>query len=75
MEPGPVGASVDPLGDVLGETVLPEGFMVVLGLVVELVPMPVVPEPTPLVPPVVDGLLMPVPADEPAEPAPAPALL
>ena len=30
-EPGPVGANVDPLGEPVGASVFPEGFMVLLG--------------------------------------------
>jgi hypothetical protein len=58
-EPGPVGASVDPLGEVLGARVFPEGFMegfvlvLPLGEVVpaveDLVPIPTVPLPVPLI--------------------------
>jgi hypothetical protein len=33
-EPGPVGVSVDPLGDALGPSVFPDGFIVVFGPVV-----------------------------------------
>jgi hypothetical protein len=43
-EPGPVGVSVDPLGDGLGPRVLPEGFMVLpgAGVFVVVIPDPVV---------------------------------
>jgi hypothetical protein len=76
-EPGPVGASVDPLGEAFGASVFPDGFMVLFGVADEPLPMPVVPDvpvPVPTAPPVVDGLeLMPVPAEPPAaEPAPPP---
>jgi hypothetical protein len=65
LEPGPVGASVDPLGEAFGASVFPEGFAVLPGLADEPFPIPVVPEvPVPVVPLVVDGLLlMPVPAE------------
>jgi hypothetical protein len=41
-EPGPVGVNVDPLGEPLGASVLPEGFVVVFGPVREPDDMPVV---------------------------------
>jgi hypothetical protein len=65
-EPGPVGASVDPLGEAPGARVFPDGFILLFpfGDVVPLVDDPV---PVPTVPPV------PVPLIEepvlPAEPA------
>jgi hypothetical protein len=57
-EPGPVGVNVDPLGEPLGASVFPDGFMVVLE-----------PPLAPLVRPTVEpgGLLIEFPvADEPA---------
>src|ERR1700709_1955989 len=62
-EPGPVGVNVDPLGDALGASVLPEGFMelgAALGLVGAL---PVV------VPLVGEVLVVPLMAGLPAPPA------
>jgi hypothetical protein len=72
-EPGPVGLSVDPLGEALGARLLPDGFMVALPLgavgpvVVDVpVPAPTVPEvPVPL-------LAAPVAAPPAVEPAAAP---
>jgi hypothetical protein len=73
-EPGPVGVKVDPLGEPLGASVLPEGFMVLLGpVVVPRLAEPVVP---PVGLPLVDGPLVVPPAAEPppetppAEPPP-----
>jgi Domain of unknown function (DUF4864) len=61
-EPGPVGVKVDPLGEPLGASVLPEGFIVLL----DPVAMPLVADP--LVPPV--G----VPVDEPVVPMEPPPM-
>jgi hypothetical protein len=70
-EPGPVGVKVDPLGDELGPMVRPEGFMVLPGVAVFVVPKPspvVVPDDgTPVVPPAV---VLPMPGVAPAVPAP-----
>jgi hypothetical protein len=80
-EPGPLGVNVDPLGEPLGASVFPDGFMVVLE-------PPVVPLVRPTVEP--GGLLIEFPvADEPVlgatelpapdvpadEPPPAPLLV
>jgi hypothetical protein len=76
-DPGPVGVTVDPLGEPLGASVFPDGFMVVLE-------PPVVPLVRPTVEP--GGLLIEFPvADEPVlgatelpapeVPPPAPPLL
>jgi hypothetical protein len=65
-EPGPVGVSVEPLGEALGPSVLPDGLWVLFGpaglVVVEPAALPVVDEP----------VLVPVPVAElpPAEPVP-----
>jgi hypothetical protein len=71
-EPGPVGVSVEPLGEAPAPTVLPDGFMVLFGPVaVERVePVPVA---LPVVVPLVDGdVVVPLVAAPPeAEPAPA----
>ena len=76
-EPGPVGVSVDPLGEAPAPTVLPDGFIVLFGPVevepAAPVPIPVVPVALPVPVPLVDGLV-PVPlvaAPPEAEPAPA----
>jgi hypothetical protein len=71
-EPGPVGVNVDPLGEPLGASVLPDGF-VLLG--------PIRPEFTepvdvPAVPPVVfplndEPVVVPPVTEPPAEPPPA----
>jgi hypothetical protein len=74
-DPGPDGVSVDPLGEELGPTVLPDGFMLVLEpfaepavLPVEL-PLPLMVLPLdPVVPPTLPPL---IPAAPPAEPPPA----
>jgi hypothetical protein len=76
-EPEPVGVKVDPLGEPLGASVLPEGFMVLLGPVaIPLVAEPVVPpvrapvdEPVlvPMEPPLMEE---PPPETPPAEPPP-----
>jgi hypothetical protein len=80
-DPGPVGPNVDPLGDALGPSVLPDGLWVLFGfmmagpLVVEPAVLPVV------VPFIDDPVLVPLaaglPAVElpPAEPVPAEPLL
>ena len=49
-EPGPVGVNVDPLGEGLAPTVLPDGFIVLLGAEVE------APAALPVVVPFVDAL-------------------
>jgi hypothetical protein len=75
-EPEPVGVKVDPLGEPLGASVLPEGFMVLLGPVaIPLVAEPVVPpvrappvDVVPMEPPLVEGL--PPPETPPADPPP-----
>jgi hypothetical protein len=65
-EPGPVGVSVDPLGEALGPSVLPDGLWVLFGLAgavaVDPAVLPVVGEP----------VVVPVPVAElpPAEPVP-----
>jgi hypothetical protein len=69
-EPGPVGVNVDPLGEPLGASVFPEGFVVALGPLVRptvepgglAIEVPFTDEPAPEVPPV---------AEEPAEVPPA----
>jgi len=78
-EPGPVGVSVDPLGEAPAPIVLPEGFMVLFGPVAvepaAPVPMPVVPVPVALpglVPLMDEPEVVPLVAAPPeAEPAPA----
>jgi hypothetical protein len=69
-EPGPVGVKVEPLGEPLGESVLPEGFMVLLGPVAwPRVAEPVVP---PVGLPLTDGLaVVALPAEPPPETPPA----
>jgi hypothetical protein len=72
-EPGPVGVNVDPLGDALGESVLPDGFIGV-GETDEL--LFIEPGALPTVPLVVPGAdVVPVPliAAPPLVAAPAPA--
>jgi len=78
-EPGPVGASVDPLGEAPGARLFPDGFMLVLpfgkvGPVVEgdLVPMPTVP---PVLVPLIDEPVAALPAAPEVEPAVEPPLL
>ena len=70
-EPGPVGASVDPLGEVPAPTVLPDGFLVVVGPVAaERAAFPV-PAALPVVPFIDEPVVPPVVALPPvAEPAP-----
>jgi hypothetical protein len=68
-EPGPVGASVDPLGEALGARVFPEGFILVFrfGEVVPVedpVPMPTVP-PVPV--PLIDEPVAAPPVEPPVE--------
>jgi hypothetical protein len=75
-EPGPVGANVDPLGEPLGASVLPDGFMVVLGPlirpgVVDPVALPVVP---PVVFPFMDEPVVVLLAAEPPVVEPPPAV-
>jgi hypothetical protein len=79
-EPAPDGVSVEPLGDELGPTVLPDEFIFVLEpfaepevLPVEL-PLPLMVLPLdPVVPPVLPPLIPAAPpAEPPAEPPPAP---
>jgi hypothetical protein len=71
-DPGPVGVNVDPLGEPLGASVLPEGFVVVFGPVR-------VPDDIPVVAPggfdiellFMEPVVAPVPAEPPTlEPAP-----
>jgi hypothetical protein len=71
-EPGPVGVSVDPLGEALGASVLPEGFVGLLlttGGRVFALPVPFVDEPVvvPLTEPLTDEPL-PMPVFPPGEP-------
>ncbi|WP_167558630.1 hypothetical protein [Bradyrhizobium canariense] len=67
-EPGPVGVSVDPLGDALGPSVFPDGFIVLFGPPAEaplVFPMPVVP---PVVLPFTDEpVVIPLDVEPPAE--------
>jgi hypothetical protein len=65
-----VGVKVDPLGEALGASVLPEGFMVVVPGLVDALPVvvPVVGEPLGL--PLIAGLPVPPPAAEPGAPTP-----
>jgi hypothetical protein len=72
-EPGPVGVSVDPLGEALGPSVFPDGFIVLFGPPADAplaFPMPVVP---PVLPPLIDEPpVVPLAAAPPAaEPPPA----
>lgn len=76
-EPGPVGVSVEPLGEEFGPSVLPDGLMVLFGLapappvVLPSLELPVLVE-LPAVPPAVE-LPPAVPAAlPPADPPPAP---
>ena len=76
-EPGPVGVSVDPLGEEPAPMVLPDGFMVVLGPGaverVAPVPIPVVVLPG-VVAPIDEPVLLVLPlAAAPPEAEPAPA--
>jgi hypothetical protein len=72
-EPGPVGANVDPLGEPLGASVLPDGFMVVLGPLIR--PGVVDPVALPVVPPVVFPFMdEPLLAAEPPVVEPPPAV-
>jgi hypothetical protein len=64
VEPEPVGLMVDPLGDVLGPTVLPDGFMALL--------LPLLTE-EPVVPDAEGALVAPVLAVPAAEELPAEA--
>src|SRR5260370_8561653 len=66
-EPGPVGVSVDPLGEALGPSVLPDGLWVLFGLAGPLADEPAV---LPVVPVVHEPVLLPVPLAElpPAQP-------
>ena len=62
-EPGPVGVSVEPLGEAFGPSVLPEGLAVLFGY-----PMvPLVPE-LPVVPPTEEPVVVPPAAEPPALP-------
>jgi hypothetical protein len=72
VEPEPVGATVDPLGDVPGPTVLPDGFIELLAplFTAPEVPAPVVPDP--LVPVLPELVLAEPAADVPAAPLPVP---
>lgn len=67
-EPGPVGVNVDPLGEPLGPSVFPDGFMLVGGLLVGA--EPVLPVAAPVVPPVVLPVAPPLMDAPPAVPAP-----
>jgi len=71
-EPGPVGASVDPLGEAPAPMVFPDGFMVVFGPVADeraALPVPAV---LPVVPFIDEPVVAPVVALPPVvEPAPA----
>jgi hypothetical protein len=73
-EPGPVGVKVEPLGEPLGESVLPEGFTLLLGPVVVLrLAEPVVPAVglAPMDEPVAAPLVVePPPETPPADPPP-----
>jgi hypothetical protein len=80
-EPGPVGVNVEPLGEVPGPIVLPEGFILLLGplaepgVVPEVLPLPlmVLPLPLPVVPlEVLAPAVPPPPAAPPPPPPPAP---
>jgi hypothetical protein len=72
-EPGPVGANVDPLGEPLGASVLPDGFMVVFGPLIR--PGVVDPVALPVVPPVVFPFMdEPLLAAEPPVVEPPPAV-
>jgi hypothetical protein len=68
-EPGPVGVSVDPLGEALGPSVLPDGLWVLFGLAGAVAVDPAV---LPVVPVVGEPVVVPVPVAElpPAEPVP-----
>ena len=68
-EPGPVGVSVDPLGEALGPSVLPDGLWVLFGLAGPRADEPAV---LPVVPVVDEPVVVPVPVAElpPAEPVP-----
>ena len=68
-DPGPEGASVDPLGEALGPRVFPDGLWVLFGAVTEAPELPVV---VPLVVPVVEPLAAEPPAELPLLPAVAP---
>jgi hypothetical protein len=64
-EPGPVGVNVDPLGEALGPSVLPDGLWVLFGLVTGAVV--VEPAVLPVVVPLVDEpVMVPLAADPPA---------
>jgi hypothetical protein len=68
-EPGPVGVSVDPLGEALGPSVLPDGLWVEVGPVAG--PVVVDPAVLPVVVPFVDEpVVLPVAAGAPAEELP-----
>jgi hypothetical protein len=73
-DPGPVGVNVEPLGDELGPTVLPEGFIVELdplaepGVVPVVLPLPLMVLPLPL--PVVPEAALPPAVPPLAPPAP-----
>jgi hypothetical protein len=67
-EPGPLGVSVDPLGEAPAPTELPDGFILLFGPVAGAVERAVLP----VVPPLTDGLVVPLAAGLPTEePAPA----
>ena len=70
-EPGPVGVNVDPLGEPLGASVFPDGFVLLGPIrpeVVELVELPAVP---PVVFPLDEPVVVPPVTEPPAEPPPA----
>src|SRR6202166_1339506 len=65
-EPGPVGVSVEPLGEALGPRVFPDGLWVLFGEVTDAPAFPVV------LPFIVEPIALPLAADPPAaEPPPA----
>jgi hypothetical protein len=69
-EPGPLGVSVDPLGEAPAPTVLPDGFILLFGPVAGAVERAVLP----VVPPLADGLVVPLAAGLLTE-EPAPTLV
>jgi hypothetical protein len=75
-EPGPVGVSVDPLGDEPAPMVLPDGFVVVVepGAVERDAPEPVVLPEVPMPVPLTDEPVLAPPEAEPAPPAEPPPL-
>jgi hypothetical protein len=74
-EPGPDGVMVDPLGEPLGASVLPDGFVVAPEPVTGGVVVPVLPVALPVVPFTEEPLEVPLAAEPPAvEPAAPPVL-